>query len=394
MNAVRKDSPAQPLRTALVVSANEGHARVDRISLKNARISISRAVKSGAEAIAHLRKHGADVVLVDDALEDGSGWDFMRALKADPALSRLPLIMVSSSGDREKVLGAVKHGCTGYLVRPYTLDTFFKHLTLARQSRGFLGEELARVAQALDLVEEDRAEEALPVLEKALNTPDEALHHYEKGMRLLAREEFASAAEAFGAAARLSSLMAEAHLGLARCWLALGDEVRYRKALTRAAEVCARTARFEHYKDEFLNILKADPRGFNPFVSLGMRLGRGMDWDGALLALKNAVWLDPYDAKAHLELAKAYHFKREPELARRSVSQSLMLANHDDEALSLYERWTGQSWDEPEEEAAEQVAAPRRAQVVPDVIPAMLNGVLYLAGVVTEGIHRFRRDYA
>lgn len=393
MNAAKKSAPNQPLRTALVVSAHEGHARVDRISLKNARIAMSRAVPSGREAITYLLDQGADVVLVDETLADGSGWDFMRALKSDPRLRHLPVIMLSSTVERERVVEAVRLGCVGYLVRPYTLDTFFKHLALARQSKCFLREELDGLADCLDMAEEGRVETALPKLEKVLSEADEAHHHYELGLRQLAREEYSQAVQSFGKAARLSALQADAHLGLARCWLALGDEVRYRKALTQAADACAKAERFEHYKDEFLSIIADDARAFNPFLSLGMRLSREMDRDGALMALKNAVWLCPNDAKAHLELGKAWHFKREPELAKRSVAQALMLSSHDHEANALYERFTGRTW-EDEAETVEEKPVYERRQIIPDMVPAMLNGVLYLAGMVTEGIHRFRRDYA
>jgi tetratricopeptide (TPR) repeat protein len=290
------------------------------------------------------------------------------------------------------VVEAIKLGCAGFLVRPYSLDTFFKHLTLARQAACFLREEMGEVAESLDLAGQGRAEEALPKLEKALETPGDARHHYENGMRHLARQEYGQAVDCFTRAVRINALLAEAYLGLSRCWLALGDEVRYRKALTQAADICAKAARFEHYKDEFLAILGADPYGFNPFLSLGMRLAREMDWDGALMALKNAIWLFPGDAKAHLELAKAYHFKRDPELAKRSVSQALTLSSHEPEAHDLYERWTGRVWGE-EEQVIEEAEEDEKG-MFPDMIPVMLNGVLYLAGMVTEGLHRFRRDYA
>jgi len=393
MHAARIDALPTPLRTALVVTANEGHARVDRLSLKNARIPVSRAVRSGRAALEHLFKHGADVVLVDDVLEDGTGWDFVRTLRAHARLRQVPVILVSATGDRERVVRAIRMGCSGYLVRPYTLDTFFKHLALAGQNKSYLNEEMGQLSESLGLLEAGKAREAIPGLEEALEAPEHARALYEKGMRHMAQEQYSQAVEAFNQATRANKLMAEAHLGLARCWLALGDEVRYRKALTRAAEVCGEAKRFERYKDEFLSILQSDTSGFNPFTSLGMRLGREMDWDGALMALRNAVWLTPGDSKAHLELAKAYHFKREPELARRSVGQALMLSAHDPEAFDLYRRWTGRNWGEQDDEAEERMEKGKGGRR-PEVLPAVLNGVLYLAGVVTEGIHRFRRDYA
>lgn len=389
MNAARTLDPQAAPRQALVISANPGHARMDRQCLKQAGIHLVRIVDSSAEGIRHLIKHGADLVLVDDRLNDGSGWDFMRAVKRHASLKRLPVIMASSKGSREDVLQAIKLGCAGFMVRPYSLGTFFRHVEKAGQAGNFLREELGSVAQGLDLIEAGNVGEAQPVFDKALQTQDEAQHHYERGMRQLAALRYDQAIESFNAATRLSTLMAEAHLGLARCWLAKGDEVRYRKAITQAADACAKAERFEHYKNEFLDILRVDSREFNPFLALGMRLGRGRDWDGAAFALQNALWLSPNDPKCHVEMAKVYHFKRQPELATRSVSQALMLCEHDPESHALFERWTGRTWGE-DAPAAETPAGTS----FPTVIPSMLNGVLYLAGVVTEGLHRFRRGFA
>ncbi|WP_243367043.1 tetratricopeptide repeat protein [Fundidesulfovibrio soli] len=388
-----KTPDSQPLlRSALVVSASEGHARVDRLSLKNARIPFSRAVPGGKSALEHLRKHGADVVFIDDVLCDGTGWDFMRTLKADPRFASIPVVMIGRSVSRERVLEAIGLGCVGFMLRPYTLDTFFKHLALARKVGSCLRSELGNVAACTALIEEGQAEEAVEVLEKTLETTDEARHHYERGLQLLEREEYSQAVSAFTTAARLSELMYEAHLGLARCWQALGDEVRYRKAMTRAADICARTKRFEHYKKEFVSILQNDRSGFNPFLSLGMRLAREMDWDGAVMALSNALRLDPDNAKGHLELAKAYHFKREPALAAKAVTQALRLDAHEEEAQDLYQRWTGKVWGE--REVVRVLEDKPSGPIIPDAIPSMLNAVLYVAGVVTEGLHKMRRNYA
>jgi len=389
MNTARKTDPQATPRQALVVSANEGHARMDRQCLKQAGIHLVRIVASAGEAMRHLAKHGADLVLVDDRLDDGSGWEFMRALKTQAAFKHLPVIMASSNSSRDDVLQSVRLGCVGFMVRPYSLDTFFKHVALAGRAGGYLREELGHVAQGLDLAEAGKADEAVPMFNQALLTQDEAQHHYERGMRQLAAQRFDQAIESFNVATRLSTLMAEAHLGLARCWMAKGDDVRYRKAVTQAAEACARAERFERYKDEFLDILRADSREFNPFLALGMRLGRSRDWDGAAFALHNALWLSPNDPKCHVEMAKVHHFRRQPELATRSVSQALMLCEHDPESQALFARWTGRAWGDD----APATETPARKSVQP-ALPSLLNGVLYLAGVVTEGLHRFRRGFA
>ncbi len=389
MNTARILDPQAAPRQALVISANQGHARMDRQCLKQAGITQVRLVASSKEALRHLTKHGADLVLVDDRLDDGSGWEFLRTLKTHVSFKNLPVIMASAKGNREDVLLAIKLGCVGFLIRPYTLESFLKYVDMAGQAGNPLRTQLDNVAQGLDLAEAGNTAEAMQVLNTVLNVQDEAQHHYERGMRQLAALRYDQAIESFNAATRISTLMAEAHLGLARCWLAKGDEVRYRKALTQAAETCARAARFERYKNEFLDILRADSREFNPFLALGMRLGRGRDWEGAAFALQNALWLSPNDPKCHVEMAKVHHFRRQPELATRSVSQALMLCEHDPESHALFERWTGRVWGED----APDAEAPIR-ESGPTALPSMLNGVLYLAGMVTEGLHRFRRGLA
>jgi two-component system chemotaxis response regulator CheY len=65
------------------------------------------------EAIAALRGGGFDLVLVNRVLDgDGSsGLDLIRTLKADPALSGLPVMLVSnyaSAQDQAMTLGALK----------------------------------------------------------------------------------------------------------------------------------------------------------------------------------------------------------------------------------------------------------------------------------------------
>lgn len=391
MNAARKNIPPQVLRQALVVSAHEGHARMDRQCLKIAKVLVARHVASAAEARLHLVKHGADVVLIDDELQDMSGWDFLRELKADPHFASVPVIMVSKKSHSEGVLEAIDLGCSGFMLRPYSLDTFFKHLSLARHAECLLADQAESLELGWELAEAGRLEEALPRFERASQTPDEAQHHFEQGLRHLAVREYDQAVASFTSASRISAVMTEAYLGLARCWQAKREEVRYRKALARAAEICAKAERIEHYKQEFMDIVRADPRHFNPFLSLGMRLMSARDYDGAAMALKNAAWLTPENAQVHMEMAKVYHFRRMPELAKRAAGQALMLSEDDPEIQALYERFAGQDRPEAKPEAAE---IKTRGPAFPEVIPSMLYGVLYLAGMVTEGLHRFRRRCA
>ncbi len=77
---------------------------------------------SNAVAIAlRLRPRG---ILIDIRLPGEDGYAVVRSLRAEPRLSRVPIIAVTAcamAGDREEALAA---GCNAYLAKPIDPDTF------------------------------------------------------------------------------------------------------------------------------------------------------------------------------------------------------------------------------------------------------------------------------
>jgi len=52
--------------------------------------------RRGIEALEMLRHHEIDVVCLDIALPDIDGYTFCRRLRADPALARVPVLMLTA----------------------------------------------------------------------------------------------------------------------------------------------------------------------------------------------------------------------------------------------------------------------------------------------------------
>ncbi|MHB9155028.1 MAG: response regulator transcription factor [Endomicrobiales bacterium] len=67
-----------------------------------------RVASSGAEAFRQVRENSPDIITLDIYLPDDNGLNILHSLKADPATSRIPVIIVSSSdeGTDAKDLGA------------------------------------------------------------------------------------------------------------------------------------------------------------------------------------------------------------------------------------------------------------------------------------------------
>jgi adenylate cyclase len=72
---------------------------------------------SGSEALEKVRTEHPDLVLLDILMPDMTGYDVCRRLRADPATRLLPVVMLTSSGDQDKV-DAIEAGADDFIARP------------------------------------------------------------------------------------------------------------------------------------------------------------------------------------------------------------------------------------------------------------------------------------
>lgn len=86
--------------------------------------------RDGPEGVAKAAEGWADLVLLDIQLPVMDGYEVARALRANTALARTPIVALTSyamAGDREKALAA---GCTGYIEKPIDPATFASQVEL------------------------------------------------------------------------------------------------------------------------------------------------------------------------------------------------------------------------------------------------------------------------
>lgn len=74
------------------------------------------AARDGAEALRELRLHPPSIVLLDLMMPGMNGWEFCRARERDPALSAIPVIVISALG---RVSGL---HAAAFLQKPFDLD--------------------------------------------------------------------------------------------------------------------------------------------------------------------------------------------------------------------------------------------------------------------------------
>ena len=78
----------------------------------------------GAAGLELARRHRPDLVLLDMNLPDLSGEDVLDALKADPATSAIPVLVLSADATPERRRLLIEHGAAGYLAKPLDVGEF------------------------------------------------------------------------------------------------------------------------------------------------------------------------------------------------------------------------------------------------------------------------------
>ncbi len=103
----------------LVVEDHEENRRILRDLLTSAGYAITEAT-TGEEGVTLAETQHPDLILMDIQLPGLDGYEATRRIKAQPALSRIPIIAVTSyalSGDDRRALEA---GCDAYVAKPFS----------------------------------------------------------------------------------------------------------------------------------------------------------------------------------------------------------------------------------------------------------------------------------
>jgi CheY-like chemotaxis protein len=126
----------------LLVEDNPGDARLTQEALRDARVlNQLDVVHDGVEALAWLRREGAyaeaprpDLILLDLNLPRKDGREVLAEIKSDPELRRIPVVILTTSGDERDVLAAYDLHANSYVVKPVDLDQF---ITIMKSIKDF-----------------------------------------------------------------------------------------------------------------------------------------------------------------------------------------------------------------------------------------------------------------
>lgn len=116
----------------LLVEDNPGDVRLTQEAFKEAKLRNALQVcTDGEQALAYLRREGEhaaatrpDLILLDLNLPKVDGREVLEAIKADPALRHIPVVVLTTSSADEDVLRVYELAGNCYITKPVDFESF------------------------------------------------------------------------------------------------------------------------------------------------------------------------------------------------------------------------------------------------------------------------------
>jgi two-component system chemotaxis response regulator CheY len=114
----------------LVVDDFSTMRRIVRNLLKELGYVNADEAEDGAVALQKLNGGAFDFVVTDWNMPNMDGLQMLQAIRADanPAISKLPVLMVTAEAKKENIIAAAQAGAHGYVVKPFTAATLDEKL--------------------------------------------------------------------------------------------------------------------------------------------------------------------------------------------------------------------------------------------------------------------------
>ncbi len=114
---------------ALVIDDSRAMRMMVKKILKQLSVESLEAA-NGLEGLERLKNSELDFVLVDWHMPEMDGCEFVRAMRSQSEFSGLPILMVTSEGDADKVAEALEAGANEYIIKPFTKDAIAQKLNM------------------------------------------------------------------------------------------------------------------------------------------------------------------------------------------------------------------------------------------------------------------------
>ncbi len=118
-----REAPLDKNMKILIVDDFSTMRRIIKNLLRDLGFTNTHEADDGNTALPMLKGGGFDFLISDWNMPGMTGIDLLRAVRADPSLATMPVLLVTAESKREQIIEAVQAGVNGYVVKPFTAAT-------------------------------------------------------------------------------------------------------------------------------------------------------------------------------------------------------------------------------------------------------------------------------
>ncbi|MCD2450715.1 chemotaxis response regulator CheY [Methylicorpusculum oleiharenae] len=107
----------------LVVDDFSTMRRIVKNLLRDLGFTNTLEADDGKTALPKLKSGAIDFLITDWNMPGMTGLDLLKAVRADPELAKMPVLMVTAEAKREQIIMAAQAGVNGYIIKPFTAAT-------------------------------------------------------------------------------------------------------------------------------------------------------------------------------------------------------------------------------------------------------------------------------
>ena len=107
----------------LVVDDFSTMRRIIRNLLKELGFTHVDEAEDGVVALQRLQAEEFEFVMADWGMPNMDGLQLLQTIRSTPALSHLPVLMITAEAKKENIIVAAQAGASGYIVKPFTAAT-------------------------------------------------------------------------------------------------------------------------------------------------------------------------------------------------------------------------------------------------------------------------------
>ena len=104
----------------LVVDDFSTMRRIIKNLLKQIGYSDIEEAEDGVQALSKLQNGGFGLVVSDWNMPNMDGLDMLKAVRQEPSIKDIPVLMVTAEAEKDKVITAIQAGVNNYVVKPFT----------------------------------------------------------------------------------------------------------------------------------------------------------------------------------------------------------------------------------------------------------------------------------